>query len=422
MSRRWIVPLLIVVAGVALVLATEHVRRRPGSSAGETSRLKPIPPDPTTPDAPRHYPKGRRPLAIANHRYPASFFPNTELLAPDEMRVTALGTGMPNLSAAQKSSGWMVELGNGDVFLFDVGTGSQENLAALRPDWSKIDKVFVSHLHTDHVGDMDALLIGGWLSGRYTPLHVYGPTGAEPDLGTAAFARNLRAAFAWDIRGRAGRLPDAGGRLVAHEFDYARVQVVYDRNGAKITQYPQIHSLDGPVGYRLDWNGLVFVFGGDSIPSRWFLEQARGADIAIHECFYTPEALAKLYGWPLREATNVSSYIHTPPSGFGKLMTAVQPRLAVAYHVWLTHEAHREQVEAIRKVYDGPLTMADDLVVWNITAEHIEVRKAVVDALPLPPGTTVGYAKAERSEMSDVSAAIRKGAWEGYTPPPLPEP
>ncbi len=423
MTRKWIVPFvlaLVVVAGI--FLAVERPRRS-SEGAGEAAlQRQPVPPDPATPDAPRHYPVGRRPLAVANHRYPASFFPNTERLASDEMRVTALGTGMPYLSAAQKSSGWMVELGNGDIFLFDVGTGSQENLAALRPDWSKIDKVFVTHLHTDHVGDMDALLIGGWLAGRYTPLHVYGPAGDTPELGTAAFARNLRATFAWDIRGRAGRLPDAGGRLIAHEFDYATVQVVYERSGVKITQYPQIHALDGAVGFRLDWNGLSFVFGGDSIPSRWFLEQARGADIAIHECFYTPEGLAKLYGWPLREATNGSSYIHTPPSGFGKLMSAAKPRLAVAYHVWLTHEAHREQVEAIRRSYDGPLTMADDLVVWNITPEHIEVRKAVVDELPLPPRTTVGYAEAERSEMTDVSERIRRGAWEGYTPPPLPEP
>jgi hypothetical protein len=64
---------------------------------------------------------------------------------------------------------------------------------------------------------------------------------------------------------------------------------------------------------------------------------------------------------------------------------------------------------------------SDDLVVWNITREHIEVRKAVVSELPLPPGTTVGYAEAERSEMTDVSERIRRGAWEGYTPPP-PEP
>ena len=64
----------------------------------------------------------------------------------------ALGTGMPNvITGSQKASCWYVELGNGEKFLFDLGSGSMENLAKLRPDWSKIDKVFASHLHSDHV-------------------------------------------------------------------------------------------------------------------------------------------------------------------------------------------------------------------------------------------------------------------------------
>ena len=50
------------------------------------------------------------------------YYPGTEDLAPDEMRVIALGTGMPILRKSQASSSWLVELGNGDKFLFDLGT------------------------------------------------------------------------------------------------------------------------------------------------------------------------------------------------------------------------------------------------------------------------------------------------------------
>ncbi len=50
-------------------------------------------------------PIGRTPQAIANGQHPASYFPNTELLAPDEMRITALGTGLPTpLTRAPKST------------------------------------------------------------------------------------------------------------------------------------------------------------------------------------------------------------------------------------------------------------------------------------------------------------------------------
>ena len=172
-----------------------------------------------------------------------AWYPRTEKVGPDEMFIVALGTGMPTpITRAQKSAAWYVELGNGDIFLFDVGTGSAENLFALRPDFARVNKAFASHLHTDHVGDVDALWIGGWLSGRYEALHIYGPSGAEPELGTAAFVEGLKKTYAWDVRGRSGALPDNGGLLIAHEFDYKQVGgVVYEENGVRITSYPTIH-------------------------------------------------------------------------------------------------------------------------------------------------------------------------------------
>ena len=269
----------------------------------------------------------------ATKRLP-SYFPNTEEVRPDEMRITALGTGLPTpITRAQKSTAWMVELGNGDVFLFDIGTGSMENLFGLRPDFSRIDKIFLSHLHSDHFGDLDAFIVGSWLSGRYTPLHVYGGSGETPDLGTRAAVEALTKALAWDIKGRTGLLPDAGGKVITHELDYkAENQPVYDKNGVRISSWPAIHSLDGSVSYRLEWNGLSFVFGGDSRPNKWFIEYARDADFVIHECFPTPEGLAAFNDWKMRPSTFVSSYIHTPPEGFGKIMSTIKPRLAVAYH------------------------------------------------------------------------------------------
>jgi ribonuclease Z len=172
-----------------------------------------------------------------------------EELAKDEIRVIALGTGLPTpLTAKQKSSAWLVECGNGDKFLFDCGTGSAENMFGLQIDFLKLDKIFVSHLHTDHVGDVDAVWVGGWLSGRYTPLHIYGPSSTKPELGTAAFVENLKKTYAWDNVTRSGTLPLAGGEMIAHEFDYKQLnEVVYDENGVKITSFPAIHSYDGSV-------------------------------------------------------------------------------------------------------------------------------------------------------------------------------
>lgn len=358
----------------------------------------------------------------SNELRPA-FYPNTEILQPDEMRIIALGTGLPTpITRAQKSTAWMVELGNGDVFLFDIGTGSTENLFGLRPQFEKIDKIFLSHLHSDHFGDLDAFIIGSWLSGRYTPLHVYGASGETPELGTRAAIEALVKALAWDIKGRTGALPDAGGRVIIHEFDYKQKnQVVYEQNGVRITSWPAIHALDGAVSYRLEWNGLSFVFGGDTRPNQWFIDFAKDADVAIHECFPTPEGLAAFNDWELRPSTYVSSYIHTPPEGFGKVMSAIKPRIAVAFHTVLLPDIQQDMHEGIRKTYDGPLTIATDLMVWNVTKDTITVREAVFPDRVTPPPTTKAYHEAPRSGEAKMSKYIMDGVWKGFTPPPLPD-
>ncbi|WP_420338434.1 guanitoxin biosynthesis MBL fold metallo-hydrolase GntH [Roseibium sp.] len=372
------------------------------------------------------YPDGFTPVEIKNGVYPRVYFPNTELLGPTEMRVTALGTGMPNvITGAQKASAWYVELGNGDKFLFDVGSGSMENLAKLRPDWSKVDKVFASHLHSDHVGGFAELYIGGWMNGRYTPLHFYGPSGSEPRLGSAAFVENQIETWAWDIEGRRTGFPIAGGQAIAHEFDFRNEGPIYEENGVTISSFPAIHSLDGSVSFRLDWGNRSFVFGGDSYPNKWFIKHAKDAELVIHECFFTPELLGETLDTPPAQAIYISAYIHTPPEAFGKIMSEVKPRHAVGYHFWTWHDTYDEMLERVRSMYDGPLTLARDMTVWNVTDEQVVVREASVDENVAPTGTTQAYRQAKREPPSVaadwISPDINAGKWEGYTPPPLPE-
>ncbi len=193
---------------------------------------------------------------------------------------------------AQAATSFLVELGNGDKFVFDVGTGSAGNLGCLNIPYDYLDKVFLSHLHSDHAGDLVALWVGGWVSQRHGPLHVWGPSGPTPDLGTKAFIDNLKEAWKWDYVSRLGHLPTLGGGLEAHEFDYrGENQAVYERNGVTIRSWPVIHCLDGPVSYALEWKGLKFVFGGDTFPNKWYPKYAKGADLANHECFPPPNML-----------------------------------------------------------------------------------------------------------------------------------
>jgi ribonuclease Z len=372
--------------------------------------------------AKENVPLGRTATAIVDGQYPASYFPNTELIGAAEMRITALGTGMPNQTRKAVSIAYLVELGNGDKFLFDMGMGSMANLFSLRPDFSKLDKVFASHLHIDHVGDFMGLHIGGWLSGRYTPIHIYGPTGSTPALGTRAFVEGMQKGYAWDLATRTGALPDEGAQIKIHEFDYKQEnKVVYEKNGVTIRSWPAIHSLDGSVSFGLEWNGLKYVFGGDTYPNKWYIKYATNADVASHEAFLPPKALATYFGWDMAQATYVSTRIHSEPQAFGKVMAAVKPRLAVGYHSVQSPENNAAIMDGVRKVYDGPLALARDLMVINVTKDKIVVRMAIVDEYVLPPDVTSAYKKAKRSDDKKPSKYIEDGKWEGYTPPPMPK-
>lgn len=375
--------------------------------------------DATRPD---NLPKGRTASPIVDGKYPSSYFPNTEILGDDEMRITALGTGMPNQTRAAVSISYLVELGNGDKFIFDAGSGMMANLFSLRPDFSKLDKVFVSHLHIDHVGDFMGLHVAGWLSGRYDPIHIYGPTGSTPELGTAAFVKGMQAGYAWDLQTRAGALPDAGAEIEVHEFNFRQEnETVYEENGVVIRSWPAIHSLDGSVSYSLEWNGLKYVFGGDTYPNKWYIEYAKGADVASHEAFLPPEALAAYFGWSLKQATYVSTRVHTEPAAFGKVMAEVKPRLAVGYHSVQSPENNAAIMDGVRETYDGPLVLSRDLMVINVTKDTIISRMATVDEYVLPPDVTEAYIKAPRSEEKSPSEETLAGKWKGYTPPPMPD-
>jgi ribonuclease Z len=60
-------------------------------------------------------------------------------------------------------------------------------------------------------------------------------------------------------------------------------------------------------------------------------------------------------------------------------MSTVKPRMAVAYHFFKDFDTTAAVYDRIRKTYDGPLSLAEDYMVWNVTKDGIRVRMAEVD-------------------------------------------
>ena len=347
---------------------------------------------------------GTRPTSLADYR--DHYYPKTEILGENEMRITALGTGMPNLRPSQASAAWLVELGNGDTFFFDIGTGAIAGFASTMVSYNRANKVFLSHLHSDHCGDVPALWIGGWVAARQIPLYVWGPSGRTAELGTKHFIDHIRAAYKWDTESRkAAGLPASAGDIVVEEFDYATPGVVYDENGVTVTAFPAIHILDGAVSFRLDWNGLSFVYSGDTHPNKWYIEYGQGADVAVHESFVTVPQLIEKQGFPPDLAEEVGTRVHTSPAACGQVFSMVKPKLAVAYHFFNDWDTAPEIRDELKSTYDGPLVLATDSMVFNVTKDYIKTRMMVAAEDVWPPES------ASEAQERDAVASFSGRGW-----------
>jgi ribonuclease Z len=353
------------------------------------------------------------PTGTAPDRY--VYYPGTEELKKDEIRLIACGTGLPAARRDQAATCFLAEVGNGDKFLFDIGSGSMVNVAALMIPYDFLNKVFLTHLHTDHWGDLATLWAGGWTAGRTGPLRIWGPTGATKDMGTAYAVDHFLKAYTWDARTRNFFLSPKPGEITVKEFDYkAENAVVYQENDVTIKTLPAIHAGDGPVSFILEYAGLKVVIGGDTFPNKWYIKYAANADLAIHETFLTPPDLVKFYGQSPGQALAVGTQIHTSPQAFGKVMSTIKPRHAVGYHFFNEQATHDNILMGVRETYSGPLSLAVDNMVWNISKEAIVERMIVSpdqawsvagpNKPPKPP--------AKGTVPDPITDYIKEGRWE----------
>ena len=325
-------------------------------------------------------------IGTPKREYAEVFVPGEEAIEEGELRVTILGSGNPWPTRAQASASILVEVGNPerDIFVFDLGAGSLLNYATLKLPVNKLNKLFITHLHADHMGDI--LTLSGSFSkvGRADgPIYVYGPSGTAPRLGTKHFCEAIEEALAWDAEAGRGHINPESTRIVGSEFDFSKTQVVYDKNSVKVTSFPVVHCISGAVGYRLDFAGLSFAFSGDARPCWPLVKACEGVDVLMHECFPPAAVLAAASGLSIEGATMSLNSIHTSPKGAGKVFSLVKPRLAGLTHTLLSPEVLKLIFSELGEVYHGPVLQSQDLTVVNITKEAIISRQAkVVDQLP----------------------------------------
>ncbi|HAI81917.1 MAG TPA: ribonuclease Z [Chryseobacterium sp.] len=120
------------------------------------------------------------------------------------------------------------------AFLIDCGEGTQVQLRKAKARFSKINHIFISHLHGDHCFGLPGLIASFRLLGRETPLHIYGPKGIKEMLETIFRITETHKGF----------------ELVYHELE--------SKKSVKIFEDSRIEVFTIPLNHRIYCNGYLF--------------------------------------------------------------------------------------------------------------------------------------------------------------------
>lgn len=291
--------------------------------------------------------------------------PDANAAEKSDFSVTLLGTGTPPPLMARFGPATLVSV-NGTNLLFDVGRGVTQRLWQKKVPLGKINHVFLTHLHSDHVVGIPDLMLTGWLTSpfgrRKGQFHINGPTG------TKNLMAHLRQAYDWDIQ---TRINDQGFKETGVIPNVAEIYdgYVWSEDGIKVTAFKVNHGdkIDPAYGYRIEFDGRSVVISGDTKPNANLSKNAMGADLFIHSVAAIKQELRdSAKHW------NVIMDHHSEPEDAGETFAATKPKMATYSHIVLLTNgkikppSFSDLTTRTRTTYDGPFVVGKDLMSFDI--------------------------------------------------------
>ena len=270
--------------------------------------------------------------------------------------VHLLGSGGPIPDDARASSGTLIWVDGRARVLIDAGGGVFQRFGEAGAKLEDLDLIAVTHLHTDHVSDLPALLKGGYFSDRRRALPLAGPTGNERFPSISAF---LALQFGKDTgayRYLSWLLDDHASlfSLAVREVDASsRVPVPILAMDDLVVDAIGVHH--GPVptlAIRVTAKGKRIVVGADgSGRDDAFLAFAQSADVLV-----LPHAIPEGAG-------EGAGGLHVRPSELAQAAARTHPkRLVLNHHMQRSLKELDTTLAAVAKAWDGPVVVGTDLM------------------------------------------------------------
>jgi ribonuclease Z len=205
---------------------------------------------------------------------------------PDGLHVGLCGSGSPFPDPTRAGPCVAVVAGQ-RLFVIDAGDGSARNLNLMGLSPGRIEAVFLTHFHSDHIDGLGALMLQRWGgAARTTPLPIYGPTGVETVVAGFNAAYGLDEGYRVAHHGPAVMPPSGFGgtaKPFASPVNGPDI-VLIDDGGLTIKAFPVDHRpIEPAVGYVITYGDRKLVVSGDTVASPRVEAEAGGADVLVHE-------------------------------------------------------------------------------------------------------------------------------------------
>jgi ribonuclease BN (tRNA processing enzyme) len=271
-----------------------------------------------------------------------------------------LGSGGPRINADRASTSYLVWQGGASRVLIDAGGGAFLRFGEAGGKLDQLSLIAITHLHPDHVSDLPALLWRGDQT-RHDPLPIAGPSGNEAAPAFDTFLHRLFDAKEGAFQVLGGSLPggkptgDNGVPLAITVVDTTKPEptIVFDKRNSASAPDAQLrvsalgvpHANMPSLAYRIDSGGKSIVFGSDQTGENpRFATFARRADVLVLH---------------MSLAVGVTSPFHATPAVVGRLARDAEARHLIVSHLGAFDIA--AAVAEVKKVYAGPVTIAEDL-------------------------------------------------------------
>jgi ribonuclease Z len=306
---------------------------------------------------------------------------------PDGLHLALCGTGSPFPDPTRAGPCSAIIAGD-RLFIVDTGEGSARNLGYMGIPAAKIEAVFLTHFHSDHIDGLGPFMLQRWGVGTFqTPTPVYGPTGVDKVVD------GFRAAYVLDFGYRVAHhsekiMPPGGSGGKGMPFALPPVGqgdavVVLDDKGLKITAFRVDHApIDPAVGYRFDYKGRSVVISGDTKKTPSVQAIAKGVDILVHEALQP--ALVKILETEFADhkLNNMSQVMrdilnyHTTPEEAAAQAAAAGAKALVLNHIvppLPLRFAYPAFLGDAAKFYDQPITVGEDGMLFSLPANSTSI-------------------------------------------------